>query len=202
MSFKHLAIWRPVQPNRRPARSRPLLSAIIILGAGLVASLARPGGTTTGLTIFSPELSAKRLEVLRDIIPGLSRVASFWDPTTGASQVALTEKAAQSLQIRLKVLEVRGRSDLAGAFLTAKAEQAEALNVFSSPFLSSLYRDIINLAFEHGVAAIYRCARSAISGSARDVVVNRQEAAICKLSFLEGKTTRYLSCLSAADRSI
>ena len=91
-----------------------------ILGAGLVTSLSRPGGTTTGLTILSPELSAKRLEVLRDVIPELSRVASLWDPTTGASQVALTESAAQSLQIRLKVLELRRRGDLADAFLTAK----------------------------------------------------------------------------------
>src|SRR6478735_10516042 len=54
-----------------------------ILGAGVIASLSRPGGNTTGLTILSPELSAKRLEVLRDITPGLSRVTALWDPTTG-----------------------------------------------------------------------------------------------------------------------
>jgi putative ABC transport system substrate-binding protein len=108
-----------------------------ILGAGLITSLSRPGGTTTGLTILSPELSAKRLEVLRDIIPGLSRVASLWDPTTGISQVRLTESAAQSLNIKLKVLEVRHRDDVAGAFQAAKTEKDEALNVFSSPFLAS-----------------------------------------------------------------
>jgi putative ABC transport system substrate-binding protein len=84
-----------------------------ILGAGLITSLSRPGGTTTGLTILSPELSAKRLEVLRDIIPGLSRVASLWDPTTGKSQVTLTQSAAQSLNIKLQMLEVRRRDDLA-----------------------------------------------------------------------------------------
>ena len=57
-----------------------------ILGAGLIASLSRPGGNTTGLTILSPELSAKRLEVLRELVPGISRVAALWDPTTGTSQ--------------------------------------------------------------------------------------------------------------------
>jgi putative ABC transport system substrate-binding protein len=135
-----------------------------ILGAGLVASLSRPGGTTTGLTIFSPELSAKRLELLRDIIPGLSRVASLSDPTTGASQVATTETAARSLQIRLQILEVRQRDELADAFLAAKAERAEALNVFSSPFLASLYRDIIDLAAEHRLPAIYQWKEHAEAG--------------------------------------
>src|SRR6476620_4676082 len=80
-----------------------------ILGAGVIASLSRPGGNTTGLTILSPELSAKRLEVLRDIIPGLSRVTALWDPTTGASQVTMTASAALSLNLKLEVLEVRRR---------------------------------------------------------------------------------------------
>jgi putative ABC transport system substrate-binding protein len=83
-----------------------------ILGAGLVASLSRPGGNTTGLTILSPELSAKRLEILRDIIPGLSRVAALWDPTTGASQVTMTTSAALSLNLKLQVLEVRRREEV------------------------------------------------------------------------------------------
>jgi putative ABC transport system substrate-binding protein len=135
-----------------------------ILGAGLIASLSRPGGNITGLTILSPELSAKRLEVLRDIIPGLSRVACLWDPTTGISQVKLTESAAESLNIKLKVLEVRDRTDLAGAFEAAKTEQAEALNVFSSPFLASLYRDIIDLAAQHRLPAIYQWKEHAEAG--------------------------------------
>jgi putative ABC transport system substrate-binding protein len=67
-----------------------------IIGAGLVASLSRPEGNTTGLTIMSPELSAKRLEVLQEMVPGMSRVAALWDPTTGATQVALTERATKS----------------------------------------------------------------------------------------------------------
>ena len=127
-----------------------------ILGAGLITSLSRPGGNTTGLTILSPELSAKRLEVLRELVPGISRVAALWDPTTGTSQVMLTENAAQSLNIKLQILEVRRRDGLAGVFETARREQAEALNVFSSPFLASLYREIIDLAAKHRLPAIYQ----------------------------------------------
>ena len=78
-----------------------------ILGAGLIASLSRPGRNMTGLTILSPELSAKRLELLRELLPGIPRVAVLWDPTTGTSQVTLTESAARSLNIKLQILEVR-----------------------------------------------------------------------------------------------
>jgi len=127
-----------------------------ILGAGVVASLSRPGGNTTGLTILSPELSAKRLEILRDIIPGLSRVTALSDPTTGASQAPITTSAALSLNLKLQVLEVRRREDVAGAVRAARNSQAEALNVFSSPILASLHREIIAFAAEYRLPAIYQ----------------------------------------------
>jgi putative ABC transport system substrate-binding protein len=127
-----------------------------ILGAGVIASLSRPGRNTTGLTILSPELSAKRLEVLRDIIPGLSQVTALWDPTTGASQVTMTTSAALSLNLKLQVLEVRRREDVAGAVRAARNSQADALNVFSSPFLASLHREIIAFAAEYRLPAIYQ----------------------------------------------
>jgi putative ABC transport system substrate-binding protein len=136
-----------------------------ILGAGLIASLSRPGRNMTGLTILSPELSAKRLELLRELLPGgVSRVAALWDPTTGTSQVTLTESAARSLNINLQMLEVRRGDDLAGVFELAKKEQAEALNVFSSPFLASLYREIIDLAGKHRLPAIYQWKEHAEAG--------------------------------------
>jgi putative ABC transport system substrate-binding protein len=135
-----------------------------ILGARLITSLSRPGGNTTGLTILSPELSAKRLEVLRDIIPGLSRVTALWDPTTGASQVTMTTSAAVSLNLKLQVLEVRRREDVAGAVRAARNSQADALNVFSSPFLAALHREIIAFAAEHRLPAIYQWKEHAEAG--------------------------------------
>src|SRR5262249_3047585 len=127
-----------------------------ILGAGIITSLSRPGGNTTGLTILAPELSAKRLEVLQAMVPGMSRVAALWDPTTGTSQVATTENAARSLKLKLQVLEVHRADDLAGAFQAARNAQAEALNVFSSPVLASLPREIIGFAAEFRLPAIYQ----------------------------------------------
>ncbi len=127
-----------------------------IVGAGLVASLSRPDGNTTGMTIMSPELSAKRMEVLREMVPAISRVAALWDPTTGASQVALTKRAASSMGLDLQVLEVRRRDDIVASFRAARSEHADALNVFSSPFLSSLFREIVVLAAEYRLPAIYQ----------------------------------------------
>jgi putative ABC transport system substrate-binding protein len=135
-----------------------------ILGAGLITSLSRPGGNITGLTILSPELSAKRLEVLRDIIPGLSRVTALWDPTTGASQVTMTTSAAVSLNLKLQVLEVRRREDVAGAVRAARNSQADALNVFSSPILAALHREIIAFAAEYRLPAIYQWKEHAEAG--------------------------------------
>jgi putative tryptophan/tyrosine transport system substrate-binding protein len=135
-----------------------------ILGAGLVASLARPGGNTTGLTILSPELSAKRLELLQDIVPRLSRVTALWDPTSGTSQVTMTESAARYLNLNLQVLEVRRREDVLLAFHAARDSQAEALNVLASPVLSSLHREIIAFAAEYRLPAIYQWREHAEAG--------------------------------------
>jgi putative ABC transport system substrate-binding protein len=135
-----------------------------VIGAGLIASLSRPGGNTTGVTILSPELSAKRLEVLKEIVPGLSQVSALWDPTTGTSQVTLTETAARSLGLKLQVLEVRRREEVVPAIVAASKSQAEALNVFSSPFLASLYREIISGAAETRLPAVYQWREHAEAG--------------------------------------
>jgi putative ABC transport system substrate-binding protein len=110
------------------------------------------------------EEDAKRLQLLRDFMPGLSRVASLWNPETGASQVTQTESAAQSMQIKLQVLEVRRSEDLVVAFETARGVGAEAVNVFSSPFLASLYREIIDLACKYRLPAIYQWKEHAEGG--------------------------------------
>ena len=124
------------------------------VGAGLVTSLPRPGGNLTGLAIFSPELSAKRLALLKELLPKLSRVAVLWDPAT-RSPLNATEDAARSLSVKLQVLEVRGRADLPRVFQAAKSGRAEALNVLASPLLSTLQQAIIDLAASHRLPAIY-----------------------------------------------
>jgi putative tryptophan/tyrosine transport system substrate-binding protein len=127
-----------------------------IVGAGIVASLSRPGTNTTGLTIMAPELSAKRLEVLQEMVPRMLRVAALWDPTTGASQVETTERAARSLNLSVQVVEVRARNDIIDGFRAAQSNHTDAVNVFNSPVLSSLYREIIDLSAEHRLPTMYQ----------------------------------------------
>jgi putative ABC transport system substrate-binding protein len=135
-----------------------------IVGAGLVASLSRPGGNTTGFNIFSPELNAKRLELLQEFVPGISRVAALGDPSTGRSQVTMSESAARALNLKLQILEVRSREDLSGAFRTARDERVAAIITLASPVLSSLYREIIDLAAEYRLPAIYQWRENVQSG--------------------------------------
>ena len=127
-----------------------------IVGAGLVASLSRPGGNITGFTLLAPELSTKRLELLKEFVPGIARVAALWDPTTGKAQVKHSETAARSLNLKVQILEARNRDALAGAFRAARDGQAEAVTVFASPVLASLNREIIDLAAEYRLPAIYQ----------------------------------------------
>jgi putative ABC transport system substrate-binding protein len=135
-----------------------------LLGSGVIGSLSRPGGNTTGITILAPELSAKRLELLSTMLPGLSRVAALWDPTTAASQVTMSENAARTMKLKLQIVVVAQRDQLEAAFRAARDGQAQAINVFSSPFLASLYRDIIDRAAEYRLPAIYQWSEHAEAG--------------------------------------
>ena len=142
----------------REATSRIPIVAISddIIGAGLVHSLGRPGGNVTGLTIMSPELSAKRLEVLQEMVAGMAYVAALFDPTTGRSQVSITENAARSLNLKLEVFEARNRDEIVAAFRAAREKGVEAVNVLASPILSQLFREIIEASAEYRLPAIYQ----------------------------------------------
>jgi ABC-type uncharacterized transport system substrate-binding protein len=135
-----------------------------LLGSGLIGSLSRPGGNTTGISIIAAELSAKRLELMSTIVSGLSRVVCLWDPSSGPSQVAMTENAARTMKLKLQILEIKHRDDLDGAFRAARDYQAQAVNVFSSPFLASLYKDVIDRAAEYRLPAIYQWREHAEAG--------------------------------------
>jgi putative ABC transport system substrate-binding protein len=153
-----------------PTMAQQATSAIPIValaddfvGAKLVPNLARPGGNLTGVTILSPELSAKRLAVLKELIPKLSRVAALWDPANPSQRIA-TEEAARALSIMLLVLEVRKGDDLPDVFRAAKSARVDALNVFASPLLSSLQQSIMDLAARHRLPAIYQWKEHAEAG--------------------------------------
>jgi len=108
------------------------------VGVGIVASLARPGGNLTGTSDLRIELSGKRLELLKQAVPGASRVAALWHPsnTVNALDWSATEDAARTLGVEVQPVEVHSADDLAGAFETIVRERAEALLVVPDIVLS------------------------------------------------------------------
>jgi len=101
------------------------------VAAGLVASLARPGGNITGLAIISHELVGKELELLREVVPKVSRVAVLWNPTNPGNtlQLRAAVASAQALGVRLQSLEARGPGEIDRAFAAMTRERAGALLV-------------------------------------------------------------------------
>jgi len=125
---------------------------------GFVASLAQPGGNITGLSGFGVELSGKRLELLKEAVPEVSRIAVLWNPANPASAPFLreTQAAAQALGVELQVLEVRTPDEFAGAFAAATSGRAGALLVIGDIFLLSANRTrIVDLAQQHRLPAMY-----------------------------------------------
>jgi putative ABC transport system substrate-binding protein len=129
--------------------------------AGFVTSLAKPGGNITGLTQMSPQLSGKRLELLKEAFPKISRVAAFVDGTLAAAQqtsnsLQETQMAAEALGIKLQSLEIMGPNpDLERAFRTATSERAGALIILGSPVLELHRKRVAELAAKSRLPAMY-----------------------------------------------
>ena len=83
-------------------------------------------------------------------------MAALWDPTSGKSQVVMTETAARAMKLQLQILEVRHRDHLVGAFAAAREGKAQAINMFASPVLASLTQEIVGLAANHRLPTIYQ----------------------------------------------
>jgi ABC-type uncharacterized transport system substrate-binding protein len=127
------------------------------LGSGLVASLARPGGNVTGLSLMAPDLGGKRLELLKEILPGLSRVAVVWNAANPYSALVFkeTEHAAQALRIQVQSLEVRSPGDLDGALQAATRQHASALITVEDPLTLNHRQRIADFAAKNRLPAIY-----------------------------------------------
>jgi len=128
------------------------------VGNGFVASLARPGGNITGLSNLASDLSGKRLELLREIVPKLSRVAVFGTSTSPGNTQALseTEFAAGALGVKLQYLDVLSPNDIEPTFRTATKGRAEAvMMLIAGPILNSHGTQILDLAVKTRLPAIY-----------------------------------------------
>jgi putative ABC transport system substrate-binding protein len=136
------------------------------VAAGLVPNLARPGGNVTGVSGFAPELTGKRLELIREIRPGTTRVAILANLANRATApvVRATESAAQQMRIQLTTVDVRRPEGLSAAFDTMTRGRAEAFVLGADPLLFSHMQEIVGLAARHRLPAVYEHRRFAEAG--------------------------------------
>ena len=127
------------------------------VGDGIVASLARPGGNITGLSSVAPELSGKRLELLKEIVPKLSRVAVFGSSTNPntAGSLREVELAAGALKVKLQYLDVLSPKDIENAFRAAVKARAEAALSLGGSLFNSQRIQVVELAVKSRLPAIY-----------------------------------------------
>src|SRR5438128_5409349 len=147
----------------RPAKQATSTIPIVMaqdpdpVGDGFVASLARPGGNITGLSSLAPEISGKQLELLKEIVPRLSRVAVFGTSTNSGNAQTLgeVELAAKAFGVKLQYLDVLSPKDIETAFRAASKGRADAVLVLTSPFATSQRTQITDLAVKNRLPAIY-----------------------------------------------
>jgi putative ABC transport system substrate-binding protein len=156
-------ILTATSPTIRAAQQATRIIPIVMgnsqdpVSEGFVASLARPGGNITGLTLFSPDLASKRLQLLKDVVPKLTRVAVLWNADDPALALSLRETvaAAHTLRLEFRSLGVRSTSEFETAFRTATQENAGALVVLEDLFTFRYRAEITRLANGSRLPAMY-----------------------------------------------
>ena len=169
---------------KQATRTIPIVFAGVAdpVRAGLVTSLARPGGNVTGLSIFNPELVSKRLELLTQAVPGLSRVAALWAQGTYVERMEKdmlkeAEVAAQALGLRLQFVEARGPEDFDGAFADMTSAGVGALTMLPSLMLFDERRRLVDLAAKNRLPAVYSARQFVDAGGLMAYGVNGPDLA-------------------------
>jgi putative ABC transport system substrate-binding protein len=149
----------PALAAKKATKTIPIVMGVVgdAIGTGLIDSLARPGGNVTGLTLVGPELSGKRLEILKETVPKLSRVAVLLNPANPGTALYRKELelAARSLGVELHILEARRANELANALSATKMRRVQALVTLNDTMFFSQQVQIANLAAKSGLPAMF-----------------------------------------------
>ena len=146
----------PIDAARRATTTIPIICIVgDAVGAGFVTNLAKHVGNVTGLTFLNAELSAKRIELLKETFPHISRVAVLYDVSSSGTYASETRNAAQRLGLRLQQFDVRSSVDIETAFNDLKRGRAEAVDVLASAFFNAQRVLIVRLAAQTQLPAIY-----------------------------------------------
>src|SRR2546422_6549409 len=148
-----------VKAVAQATKTIPIVMTVVAdpVAAGFVSNLARPGGNITGLTLISPELSGKRIELLKEAVPRLARLAVFWNPSNPSHGETLRDSEAKARTLGLHTLpvEVRRAEDLERAFVTVGRERASALFVLDDAFLFGERQRITDMALRNRLPTVF-----------------------------------------------
>jgi putative ABC transport system substrate-binding protein len=156
----------------------------------LVSSLARPGGNVTGTAFLGPELVSRRLQLLKELVPRLSRVAVLWHPRaygerTMAGMLKEIDSAAQSLGTRIQLASAADPDELGGAFAAITRERSDGLILFPSPMLFSQYSRIVTFAANNRLPAMYAAREGVELGGLVSYGVNLPDLSRATAAYLD-----------------
>jgi putative tryptophan/tyrosine transport system substrate-binding protein len=136
------------------------------VGSGLVASLSRPGGNVTGMSLMAPDLGGKRLELLKELLPRLARVAVLWNAANPYPALVFkeTQAAGRTLGVEIQSLEVRSPDDLDRAFEAARRQHPDALVSVEDPFTGTYRKSIADFAIAQRLPSLYGLREDVVAG--------------------------------------
>jgi putative tryptophan/tyrosine transport system substrate-binding protein len=165
-----------IRTLKQATRTIPIVVGVTgdLVATGHAASLARPGGNITGLVDTSPKLSGKRLEILKEILPTISRIAVLWNGANAVKRLDFkeTEAAAQAMGLRLQSLEVKASDDFDGKLKAAMTPRAAALVVLEDALISANRKSIVDFTVNHQLPAMYGAAEMVAAGGLMSYAAN------------------------------
>jgi putative ABC transport system substrate-binding protein len=164
------------QATQRATKTIPIVMSAVIdpLGSRLVASLARPEGNTTGLSLMVTDIVGKQLQLLREVVPSVSRVAVLWNPANpgSAPQLREAEAAGRVLKLQLQVLEARVPQEIDSAFAAMTRERASAVVILVDAIFTNQRRQIAELSVKRRLPSVYGVREYAEAGGLMDYSVD------------------------------
>jgi putative ABC transport system substrate-binding protein len=164
---------------KKASRTIPIVmaSAADPVASGLIESLARPGGNVTGLSSIAPEMAGKRLALLKELVPGLARVAVFWNPAGTTSRLSWNElqQPARELGVRLHSLELRHPGEFVRAFDDAARARAGAVAIMPDPLFAGSLKRLAELATERRLPSVFHLREFVESGGLLAYGVDRSD---------------------------
>jgi putative ABC transport system substrate-binding protein len=147
------------------------------VGSGLIASLAHPGGNVTGLSMRSPDLSGKRLQLLKEVAPRARHVSILWNPANEGNAVTWqdTQTVAQSMALKLQSIEVRTPGDFDKGFKVLTKARTDAFAVLRDPLVNNMIDDFVQFAAKSHLPAIYESKEIVLAGGLMSYAPNHED---------------------------